>query len=249
MCTYLLCGMLCGNLLTSCSTVSTNNINTVTEDVPAVQSRDIEPIEVVEHIPLIEFNKVDTSEYEISTNNEYSLKYNTDVWNEIESYDYEGVNVVLANDVTTIIGSNITYLSDTTADEYIELMIASIPDMPLTGVEIVECEFQTYEDYNIALIETKAGFTKDDINDLIYDQIITHDNVNAIGGVNFLDYKPILTQFLLIICDDTKAYTFVSTFENNNNSRFYNNYYRNLILEGFDAIAQTITTDIRHAEF
>lgn len=248
-CIYLVCVI----VFTGCSTVSTNNIHTVTDDPFMIEPREIEDIAIEEHIPLIEFNKVDTSDYEISTNNEYSFKYNSDIWNEIEPYDYDensvGINIVLQNDVATIIGGNLTYLSNTTSSEYIELLIASIPDMPLTGVEIVACDFQTIGNYDIALIETKAGFTKEDINDLIYDQIITHENVNAIGGVNFLDYKPILTQFSLIICDDTNAYTFVSSFETNSNSQNFNNYYRGIILDAFDSIVQTLTTDIRYAEF
>lgn len=247
--TYLICML----LFTGCSIVSTNNINTVTDEIIPVQTDFIEEIEEAYTPPIMNFNKIDTSNFEIATNNEYSFKYNQDIWSEIDPYEYNqqsvDVNTMLANDVAKIIGSNITYLSNTTAQDYIDLIIASIPSIPLTGVSILDYNIETVGSYEVAIIETKAGFTKDDINELIYDQLITHENVQAIGGINYLDYRPILSQFLLVVCDDNKAYTFASAFENNTNSQIYNNYYKSIILDAFDSIVQTITTDIRQADF
>lgn len=238
-------------MFTSCSIVSTNNINTI-EDVDSnLVPKEIE-VEEIQNTPMINFNTVDTTDFELISNNEYSFKYNSNLWSEIDPHEYDpysvDVNSMLVNDVAKILASNITYLSNTSALDYIELLIASIPSMPLTGVTILDYDIQKVDGFQIAIIETKAGFTKADINSLIYNQIITHENVLAIGGINNLDYKPMLSQYMLIICDDTKAYTFVSDFENSA-SENYNKYYKGVILEAFDSIAQTLTTSIRKADY
>lgn len=238
--TYLLSTL----VLASCSPVASHTI-AVVEDPPEIAIEYIEPVE--EELAVVEFGVVDISNFSLASNDEYSIKYNADIWNVVPAQDFEFIdtNVILENDVVKIIGSNITYLSNTTPDDYFKLLELAIPNMPLTGVEILSNDTFNVNGLDIALIETSAGFTKTDIENLIYNQIITHENVNELGGLNFLDYRPLLSQFVLIICDDNKAYTFVSSFKNNSNSNFYNNYYRNITLDALDGIIQSISSIVK----
>lgn len=238
---------LCMLLLTSCAFVTTTTVSTVAHEQELVEIIEVETIDVIDEFI---FGYIDTTEFVLATNDEYCFKYNADIWNTINPLDLDenvfvDTNIILQNDVVEIIGSNITYLSNTTAYDYFELIEASIPSIPLTGVDIISTNISQVGDYCVALFETKAGFTKTDIENLIYNQVITHENVNAIGGLNNLDYKPILSQFILIIADDFKAYTFAGAFENNPNSSYFNSYYRNITLDAFDAIVQTISTEIK----
>lgn len=231
-------------LLASCSPVASHTI-AVVEDQPEVATEYIEP--ALQEPEVIEFGVVDISNFSLASNDEYSIKYNADIWNvvPIDEFEFVDTNVILENDVVKIIGSNITYLSNTTPDDYFALLEAAIPSMPLTGVEILSNNTFNINGLDVALIETSAGFTKTDIENLIYNQIITHENIDELGGLNFLDYRPLLSQFVLIICDDTKAYTFVSSFKNNSNSNFYNNYYRDITLQALDGIIQSISSIVR----
>lgn len=240
--------LICCMLNTGCSLTNMSSINTLADEVELVE--EIQQVEVAEVIEPFEFGVVDTLEFGTITTDEYEFLYNPDIWNayaglEISSDELVDACVVLENDIVKIIGSNISYLSNTTAKEYFELIIATIPSMPLTGVEIISTTTHQVGELSVALIETSAGFTKEDIETLIYKQVLTHENVNAMGGLNNLDYKPILSQFLLIICDDTKAYTFAASFSNNPNSSYFNSYYKNITLQAFDGIVQTINTNIK----
>lgn len=232
---------------TSCSYVTTTNVHVVDDFEDELVLEQI--VNTVAQVDEIELGVVDTSDFALATTDEYGFKYNPDVWNVFYPYDFDegelllDTAVVLKNDVVEIIGATTTYLSNTTSQDYFELLIASIPSMPLTGVDILSTTFEQVGDFDVALIETKAGFTKDDIERLIYKQELTHENINTIGGLNYLDYKPLLSQFLLIVSDGEKAYTFVSSFENNVNSNYFNAYYRNLSLTALDSIVQTIYTN------
>lgn len=238
-------------IYTGCSSTTTSSINMLIDEENPDDFEQVDLVELIEEvIEEIVFGVVDTGDFDTITTDEYSFKYNADVWNaysrlEINENELVDTNVVLENDVVKIIGSDVTYLSNTTSQEYFGIITASIPSMPLTGVDILATNIYDVNGLSVALIETKAGFTKDDIETLIYKQVLSHENVNAIGGLNNLDYKPMLSQFLLIICDDEKAFTFASSFANNPNSSYFNNYYRNLTLQAFDSIIQTINTNIK----
>lgn len=250
--TITITSLLCCMLTTGCSLASSTKVYAPPDDLPLTDI--IDDSQTITE-PSFDFGTIDTTDFSKITTDSYNFKYDSNLWNIISPYELQQKGesilddtcVILENDndVVQIICSDTTYLSNTSPREYFDLIITSIPNIPLTGVDIISTSYHQFNDLDIALIETKAGFTKEDIENLIYKQYITHENVNAIGGINFLDYKPILSQFVMIISQDNKAYTFLSSFENNPNSSYFNSYYKDIILQTYDSIVQTFNTTIK----